>query len=371
MTFNIKKNFSARLELLGIGAANRQFRQNLEEALRQLAVDLPIEEVQDVDRLLKYDISGIPALVINGHVVFQKVVPSVEDLKIVLNVMLLAKEDNRLFGLKNILAPVDFSENSIHALRYAYQLARRTRGQLEIVHIFQPTIESKPTMQLAATVSDLREREMELDSLRTELRREYGRRIPIKTTLLNGPVKEEIYRLSHKLDVDLIVMGTTGEGGALGKWFGSTSSEVARHASCPVLLLPHALEFTPFKRIVYASDYHPEEAYVLPKVMELASAFRSDVYFAHINQKKHQEYSVSTTAVENWAGDSNLSLHCSTIECQDVVEGLNHYASEVNAQLLVMATSRRNLFQDLLHRSTTRKMVFNTEVPLLVLHFDD
>ena len=78
-----------RIELLGIGSSkHRQLKANLQKALKELSLDIPIEEVTDIDELMRYEIAGIPALAVNGQVLFQQVVPSVEDLSIVLKVLL-------------------------------------------------------------------------------------------------------------------------------------------------------------------------------------------------------------------------------------------------------------------------------------------
>ena len=51
-----------KLELLGIGASmDRQLKANLLQALWQLGLDIPVEEVREIDRLLESGGSGIPA----------------------------------------------------------------------------------------------------------------------------------------------------------------------------------------------------------------------------------------------------------------------------------------------------------------------
>lgn len=77
------------IELLGLGSGKyKQLNANLKEALKSLSLDVPVYEVADIDKLMQYEIAGIPALAVNGQVLFQQVVPSAEDIAIVLRVLL-------------------------------------------------------------------------------------------------------------------------------------------------------------------------------------------------------------------------------------------------------------------------------------------
>ena len=68
---------------------------------------------------------------------------------------------------------------------------------------------------------------------------------------------------------------------------------------------------------------------------------------------------------------TSLGVKVVSISCEDIVEGITQYAEDNEADLIVMGTVHRNTLAKLFHRSATRRMVFRTKAPLLVLHFDD
>jgi hypothetical protein len=128
---------ATKLELLGIGSSkDRLLKANLLQALHELKLDIPITEVKNIDQLMKYDITGIPALVVNGKVVFQKVVPKVEDLKIVLNILL--KKEGPKNDIKKIIVPTDFSETADNALQFAIDLAKKLDARVHVIHVHSP-----------------------------------------------------------------------------------------------------------------------------------------------------------------------------------------------------------------------------------------
>jgi len=72
-----------RLELLGIGSKRYLALLNaLRSVLQRMNLDIPINEVKEIDKILTYDIIGIPALCVNGEFLYQSDVPSEEELEL-------------------------------------------------------------------------------------------------------------------------------------------------------------------------------------------------------------------------------------------------------------------------------------------------
>ncbi len=362
-----------RIELLGIGSArHRAFRANLEEALQALHLSIPIQEVSEISALLQYDISGIPALVINGKVVFQKVLPSVEDFKIVLSVLL--QPENGHFELQQLVVPTDFSELADNAYQFALDLAREQDASVQLIHIHQPkaTVPSMP--QPASDQVELLNQKRNL--MRRRISGEHDSLYPnpegvrVEDLIITGSVVEELKSLSRLGQTDLILMGTTGENRANGRLWGSISSTVARKAACPVLLVPPFVRYQGFSRIVYASNFQPGEEHIWPQVMEWAARFGADVHFVHIEEAELHGYSVQRTSSGYFPNAGRPLFHLATVDSNDMLDGLSQYAEDQQADLLIMATPHRRFLEDWFHRSATRRVIFNTAIPLMVMHFN-
>lgn len=365
---------TTKLELLGIGSSkDRLLKANLLQALQELRLDIPISEVKNIDQLMKYDITGIPALVVNGKVVFQKVVPKVEDLKIVLNILL--KKEEPKHDIQKIVVPTDFSETADNALQFAIDLAKKLSAKVHVVHIHSPALHGPSAPKLVDEGGGIEYKKSLLQAIKTpplgEEELSEDQEYISETTLIKGFVAEEIQKISQDRKTDLIVMGTTGQGGIMEKLFGSISLEVARKATCPVILVPDKARFYGFKNIVYASNYHPAEETVLPKVFNFARLFKPVLHFAHINEQKQNKYFVQSNYLGQISTDEHMTFKLTTIESENVMKGLNRYTEEQKAELVIMATIQRNFLSQLFHKSITQRMVFNTKIPLLILHFDE
>ena len=127
---------------------------------------------------------------------------------------------------RNILCPVDFSEHSRQALRYAALLASRNQGRLSAIFVEDPLLAAASAGTTVPATT------------RAELRRfvesavaSYGinaKSISIQTT--SGKPFREIARAAEQAGSDLIVMGAHGLTGATKMMLGSTTERVLRRA---------------------------------------------------------------------------------------------------------------------------------------------
>lgn len=372
MTSSADMNAPTSLQLLGIGSANdRALKRNLVDALSQMALDIPIEEVRDIDSLLEYGISGIPALLVNGQVVFQKVVPSVEDIRIVLNV-LLQKNPPAANPIQRIVVPTDFSDAADHAFRYACEMAALLQADIQLVHVHQPVVDMGGVTLVKRDpelIHDKMDRLEEMLANRTQLSRS-ARKVRVAAEVKVGFVVEELQRLSAER-ADMIVMGMTGGSNLIDKWLGTTATEMSRKSNCPVLLIPEHATFRIPHDIVYASAYLPGEEKLLPRILSFVNQFDATLHFVHIEAVKNtSSYSVQQIPVSLPHLDHEVRMQFSTVNSRDVLTGLHRYSADHQSDILVMGSPRRNPVKELFHRSTTRKMILQAASPLLIMHFD-
>ena len=158
----------------------------------------------------------------------------------------------------HIICPIDFSEMSIRALAHAAALARWYDARLTVLHVV-PTFES---MQVRGDLGEPVRvvTPMPRDQVLEEMRRsfdvpEYRRYVgadaeerlrqlvageshtwaEIDNVVAFGRAHREILRAAETKPSDLIVMGAQGRGGVGLSLFGSTTQQVVRGATCPVL----------------------------------------------------------------------------------------------------------------------------------------
>lgn len=144
-----------------------------------------------------------------------------------------------MFQLKRILVPIDFSDYSKKALKYAISFAQQFNAELYLVYIVEPAIYpadfSFGQVTLPNFENELRNRgKQELEKLVSTY---IAGSVPARTIVKSGKSFLEIINTAREEDIDLIIIATHGHTGVEHILFGSTAEKVVRKAPCPVLVV--------------------------------------------------------------------------------------------------------------------------------------
>lgn len=138
--------------------------------------------------------------------------------------------------LRTILAPIDYSQPAMFAFRYALSLAERFGGKVIALSVVQ-----NPVVYPAFTEEDEQEFvDQAQRKLYAACREVAGKPRDFEIMVRIGieSVAEEIDRAAQDVAADLIVVPANHRA-AIGRiLFGGTGERIARHAPCPVLMVP-------------------------------------------------------------------------------------------------------------------------------------
>lgn len=140
-----------------------------------------------------------------------------------------------MINLKKILCPIDHSDGSKEALKYAVSFAMKNEAKLYLLHVIDIRSFDESIDTMAAqipndeTIKQLKTKLLECipEEIRSDLQ--------IEALVVQGIPFAEIISIAKKNKVDMIVMGTHGRTGLAHIMIGSVSEKVVRKAHCPVL----------------------------------------------------------------------------------------------------------------------------------------
>ena len=137
----------------------------------------------------------------------------------------------------HLLCPLDFSDSSIAALRFAFSLAQESNARLTLLHVFEwPSEES--ARRVLETSKFYREWEVETTrQLKALISDDVRKWCTPEPKLAFGKAYQQILSVAASEHVDVIVMGVQGRNALDLLLFGSTTNQVVRQAACPVLTL--------------------------------------------------------------------------------------------------------------------------------------
>jgi len=137
--------------------------------------------------------------------------------------------------LKKILCPVDHSECSYLALKYAISLALKDEAKLYLMHVIDSRLYDTEMYKF----SPYKLNEIDESKIRADLMKSLPEGtmdvLEVETMVVKGVPFNEIINAATEINVDLIVIGTHGRTGLSHVMLGSVAEKVVRKATCPVL----------------------------------------------------------------------------------------------------------------------------------------
>jgi nucleotide-binding universal stress UspA family protein len=303
-----------------------------------------------------------------------------------------------------ILLPVDFTDASREALRYARLVAATFGSELHLLHVV-PDARREPW---AGEVIGL-----DLDALTEEWVRDAGIRLqgivrglksthPVRTSVRLGTAPEQIVAYAAEQQIDLVVIGAHRDRKAQDWLRGSVAERVVRRAACAVLTVPGGAAAEPSAD---ESASQPEEAGAAPAIrtilipvdfstaadvalrggLELARQFGARVHvlyvydppwaknLAYVPPPAHLTEELRCRAEQRLAREVAAHHEPSLEVCADVRVGDPYaeillYAIDARADLIVMGTHSRHSIGRLLLGNVAQKVLRHAPCPILAVH---
>lgn len=271
--------------------------------------------------------------------------------------------------MMNILIPTDFSDLSLVAIEYGVKMANRMNGTVTLIHVMDRVVKpTRASMQeeakaIGREASALaRERFVPIVE---EAERFNKTDHPIVVKIRRGRSFSNTVRLFAKRNkIGLIIMGTKGARGLSKYVLGSNTVSVMEASRIPVLAVPARAQFKNFKNIVYAADlkFLENEVDAMKPYLKLLDA---TLHMLHVCDKKTDCEQLQTDVKGIL---KQVDYRKSTVMIKPgkpVDRAIDAYVKELKADMVTMFTHKRTAYENLFHRSMTKKMAFQSHVPLL------
>ncbi len=273
--------------------------------------------------------------------------------------------------MKTIVIPTDFSENAALAFRYGLMLANETRQHIILFHAVHLPHEVV-TPPAAASFEELEKKAIDELRLWKESFSYKTNNVSIDCFVKTGFAADEIISFAKEKNIDMIIMATKGATGLLDKMMGSITSTVIEKAQCPVLAIPENTSLNNIRRIVFATDYRDNDFETLGSITEIAKNFNAEIAVLHV-VLDDKNFKMENANFDSFANKINNTISYQRfafrlMKGKNVEEELIHFLKEVETDMLVVSTAKRNFISKLFNHSVTNKIAQHPEIPLLVFH---
>jgi len=260
--------------------------------------------------------------------------------------------------MNTVIVPVDFSETSLHAARYAAQLLTGHYGvTMLLYHSY-----GKASEAASATES--------LEKLKAELMQGHAIKIDVlaheESDFVDGLEKAARHRRA-----DLIIMGITGRSALAQVFFGSNTLKMAERKVCPVLIVPEKAPFTAVKNVMLTSDFKNTHS-TTPSgpIKDFLDAFKPQLHVVNVDKDHYisltDSYEKEKQELKQMFADYKPEFYF--MRLYDVDEAINLFAESRNIDLIIVIQKNHSFLEKLLKGSRSKALSYHSKMPIMVMH---
>lgn len=240
-----------------------------------------------------------------------------------------------------ILIPVDFSNYSMKACEFAFNLAKTENAEVILLHVYFTPIyaSSLPYGDIfnyqigdeESVKTIIQKVHSDLNALSEKIKEKVTSgdfpNIKYSCILREGIPEEEILRYAKEQRPMVIIMGTRGKNQKDIDLIGSVTAEVIKSFHFSVSL-------------IHLTD---------------SKDTWNEIKLAGIKEYFHKQY-------------PGLEIHYDVVMNDNLLKGLDQYIKVNQIDIITLTSYKRNIFARLFNPSIARKMIFHSDTPLLVIN---
>lgn len=259
--------------------------------------------------------------------------------------------------MKNVIIPVDFSETSLNAARYA---AEMLKNHSEVNVILYNMFDS---LEEADSTADY------LESLKNEF---------VTKGVPNAEIVKEkgddlidcLDRLAFQKAATLIVMGITGKSSLAQTLIGSNTFKMAEKNVCPVLIIPENAKFNGIKNVAFACDFKDVESTPDLFIKSMLDFFKARLHVINVDSEHYisinEEYENKQRQMKEMLKGYNPEFYY--MRWHSFHEAINQFAADNNIDVILTVPKYHSFLSRITGSSNTKELVYHSTVPVLAVH---
>lgn len=289
--------------------------------------------------------------------------------------------------IQSILCPIDFSDSSANAYKYAQSLARHYKAKLLLQHVLY-SLKAFDFWDIYPSSYEEICRKRQADAHR--LLREFAERhgpgeTPNQYFVEDGSVTDLVLALAEEQAVNLIVMGTHGTRGIDRLMLGSATERVLRRARCPVLAVrkpahdvgPSAndSDAVNIRKILVCTDFSDHAHHATQYALSIAGEYGAELTLLHVLEDFPRSTDLQSATQEVLKElEQSISVHerrgCSVesmVRVGKPYQQIVQLALEAKTDMVIMGVRGKGALDTALFGSTTYRVIQLGSCPVLAV----
>lgn len=254
---------------------------------------------------------------------------------------------------KMILIPIDFTEQSLLAIKQSYNLARYTHSKIMILHVYEKQGE---------------ENYEKLVKLTKETEQESG--IPTEFMNVKGNIYKETNRVAEELNAYMVIAGLETHMKA-GDIVGHSASRFIRECPCPIISIRGREHRDGCENILLPLDLSAESREKVDLAVEFAKYFGAAIRILGVYSLSDERYENQLHAyahqVKQYIKSKGIACTNKSIAGDNIAEVVVEYANKIESDLVMIMTKPDLNFKEFFLGTTAQRIIDISNIPVLSL----
>ena len=274
--------------------------------------------------------------------------------------------------MNKIIVPVDFSETSENAAKFAAYLSKDIpEAELILYNVFDNIEAGSDGTPLQ---SDDEGRKSIMEFALQSIKKQLAAITPANISIVaeeDDHFVDSLERYVRHNAVQLIVMGITGATRVGQILMGSNTLNLIGRKTVPVIIVPPDAQFTDAKNIMLISDFKDVERTIpLAQVKSVLNLFKPKLHIVNVDAEHYieltDEYKAERAKMDNMLKE--FSPEYSFIRMFDFVDTINQVAADRNIDMIITFPKEHAFLSNLFKISHTKKLAYHSHVPIVAIH---
>ena len=252
---------------------------------------------------------------------------------------------------KTILIPIDFTQQSLMAIRQSFNLARYTHSHLMLLHVYEKQGD---------------ERYDEIVKLTKQTEADSG----ITTEFMNvkGDVYKETNRIAEEINAHLVIAGIESHMRS-SDIVGSSASKFIRECPVPIITIRGKEHRDGCENILLPIDLTPESREKVDLAIEFAKYFGAAIRILGVYSLSDEKYESQLHAyshqVKQYVKSKGIACSNKSIAGDDTAETVVEYANKIEADLIIIMSKPDLTFTEFFHGTIAQHLIDISNIPVL------
>ncbi len=260
--------------------------------------------------------------------------------------------------MHKVIIPIDFSETSLNAARYA---AKMLAAQDDATAILYHNYESDDDVDISHNY---------LESIKKEFIRAGVKNVVCENEM-GGDLIDNISRLAQTIRATLILMGITGKSAVRQAMFGSNTLKLIDKNLYPVMIIPPDATYTGINNVAFASDFkNVEETTPAQLIIAVLEMFNPKLHIVNVNKEIYVSISQEMEEEKNKLLQmfNKFQSEFYFITMNDFYEAIDNFVKDYKIDILITIPKHQSNSTSIFKTSHTKRLAYHSQIPILAAH---